>query len=480
MTTKIESMSQPTMPNCERVIKKKVKHVLQESNKVSKRPTASKNGKSSLALKQSTVISSSGLREKISQLASEEDKGLKYITFQEFEQAEEVQKSILGLISKSKKIMVLTGAGISCNAGIPDFRSDNGLYKKKLKESESRVTIKGKEMFDISVYRSLETIRAFNRFIFELYTQISQSAPTTTHGFIKKLQDKNKLIKCYTQNIDGLERECGLSTEFSCDEWNSTDVIQLHGDLHQLCCNSCKHNYRWDEIYDEEGRVRFQRGANSEEEEEDEEEEEEEEEGSNAELMQLSQNTTVSSDSVDSTFSMREVDRKSVSSVCELDAKDVDRRGVGLGAVAHGGHEDEDDDAGIIECPRCTANYESRVRLGKRSLESSIGIIRPNIVLYGEEHPYSEKFARNLNKDLNRRPNMLLIFGTSLKVAGVKNLVKKMSKKIHENERGLVVLVNKEPISNSFWRNHIDYQIVSDCDAFCEFVEARLPTVFRP
>ncbi|ODQ47150.1 hypothetical protein PICMEDRAFT_21287, partial [Pichia membranifaciens NRRL Y-2026] len=294
-------------------------------------------------------------------------------------------------ISKSKKIMVLTGAGISCNAGIPDFRSDNGLYKRKLKESESRVTIKGKEMFDISVYRSLETIRAFNRFIFELYTQISQSAPTTTHGFIKKLQDKNKLIKCYTQNIDGLERECGLSTEFSCDEWNSTDVIQLHGDLHQLCCNSCKHNYRWDEIYDEEGR---------------------------------------------------------------------------------------DDDAGIIECPRCTANYESRVRLGKRSLESSIGIIRPNIVLYGEEHPYSEKFARNLNKDLNRRPNMLLIFGTSLKVAGVKNLVKKMSKKIHENERGLVVLVNKEPISNSFWRNHIDYQIVSDCDAFCEFVEARLPTVF--
>lgn len=474
MATEIETMSQPTIPSCNKVVKKRVKNVLRDSNKVNKKVTAPKNGKANLILNQSTVMTNSGLREKISKLASEEDKGLKYISFQEFEQANEIQKSILSSISKSKKIMILTGAGISCNAGIPDFRSDNGLYNKKLKENESKMTIKGKEMFDISVYRSIETIRLFNQFIFSLYKQISRSTPTITHEFIKKLQDKKKLIKCYTQNIDGLERECGLSTEFSCDEWNNTNVIQLHGDLHQLCCNSCKHNYRWDEIYDEEGRVKCQRTPLFSEDRADAkdgrtaEDEGEEDEEDTDEVMQLSQNTSASNDSVNSIFSMGGVDQKSESSLCEVGSREV-------GSAEQ---EQEDDDAGIIECPRCTAVYESRVKLGKRSLESSIGIIRPNIVLYGEEHPYSEKFAKNLNKDLNRRPNLLLIFGTSLKVSGVKNLVKKMSKKIHENEKGLVVLVNKDPISNSFWRNHIDYQIVSDCDAFCKFVEGNLPNVF--
>lgn len=152
-----------------------------------------------------------------------------------------------------------------------------------------------------------------------------------------------------------------------------------------------------------------------------------------------------------------------MSSVCEMDTKEK---------------WDDNHKSNLIECPKCVNNYENKMRLGKRCLESSIGIIRPNIVLYGEEHPYSETFAKNLNKDLNKKPNILLIFGTSLKVEGVKNLVRKMSKKIHENDKGMVILVNKDPISQSSWKNYIDFQVVSDCDAFCELIESKLPNIF--
>jgi NAD-dependent histone deacetylase SIR2 len=452
-------------------IKQPIKKILQDSNKINKMPMKSIKPvkKSTLQLNKSTVLNTVEMREKIAKLANDESKGLKYFTFKEFEDCEAINKQILSVLNKSKKIVILTGAGISCNAGIPDFRSDNGLYNKKLKENEFKSTIKGKDMFDVSVYRSFETIQIFNNFIYELYQQVLNSKPTLTHEFIKKLQDKNKLIKCYTQNIDGLERNCGLKTEFECSEWNETNVIQLHGDLHQLCCNYCKFNYKWDEIYDEFGNIKFIREEPSPIYESNEESDNDED------LMILSQTSIKSTNSINSTFSIQDLDNNSISSI---EGGENEREG-NKNELTFFQHDDDDNNYNkLIECPKCINNYENKMKLGKRCLESSIGIIRPNIVLYGEEHPYSESFAKNLNKDLNKKPNVLLIFGTSLKVAGVKNLVKKLSKKIHESDKGMVILINKDPISYSSWKNYIDYQIVSDCDAFCKFVEDKLPNIF--
>lgn len=79
----------------------------------------------------------------------------------------------------------------------------------------------------------------------------------------------------------------------------------------------------------------------------------------------------------------------------------------------------------------------------------------------------------NISKDLKKKPSLLLVFGTSLKVTGVKKIVREMSKKVHENG-GIVVLINREAVSNSQWKNYIDYQIVSDCDAFCEFITQKM------
>lgn len=343
----------------------------------------------------------------------------------EYIQLEDMDKVIPTLIKKSRKIVVLTGAGISCNAGIPDFRSSDGLYNKQLNSK-----IKGKEMFDVSVYRSLETIEMFNKFIKDMYLQVLESEPTITHDFIKKLKMKNKLVKCYTQNIDGLERKVGLRCDFDDKKWENSDVIQLHGDLHLLSCSSCKGKFQWREIYNESWTPIRRRDIQKE--------------------MELIQKREV----------MLGIETPPVSDESENEIEIVGGNNV------------------LVECPQCIGDYEQRLELGKRSCESNIGIIRPNIVLYGENHPFSESFAMGVQKDMGKRPNLMLIFGTSLKVPGVKGLVRQMAKKVHE-EGGKVVLINRDLISNSSWKGYIDFQVVSDCDAFCEKVEKTHPAMFK-
>ncbi len=62
-----------------------------------------------------------------------------------------------------------------------------------------------------------------------------------------------------------------------------------------------------------------------------------------------------------------------------------------------------------------------RVAQNKRRI--STGILRPNIVLYGEAHPSGDAIGAIQSKDLRRRPDLLLVFGTSLKIPGVKALI---------------------------------------------------------
>ncbi|GMM28971.1 NAD-dependent histone deacetylase [Martiniozyma asiatica (nom. inval.)] len=384
---------------------------------------------------------------------------------------EEILNNITKLISKSRKIMILTGAGISCNAGIPDFRSSDGLYNQNLNELANSdenqnligKTLKGKEMFDVSVYRSIETIKIFNIFIQNLYRQILKAKPTRTHHFISKLNSKNKLIKCYTQNIDGIERQCGLNTSFSDSKWQNIDVVQLHGDLHQLSCSNCKNKFEWGEIYEQDGSAKRKRNYQRE-----------------VELIKRQSPERQKNLNALAEGKGENVKAKRIySELADFLTPSTDLDSSILLSESEADSEVEiiSDENVMTECPSCIANYEIKLSKGKRCCESSIGIIRPNIVLYGENHPFAEVFAQGISKDLSKNPNLLLIFGTSLKVSGVKGMVRKISKKIHD-EGGKVVLVNKDPISNSSWKGYIDYQIMSDCDKFCEFVEGKMPKLF--
>ncbi|XP_056330250.1 NAD-dependent protein deacetylase sirtuin-2 [Danio aesculapii] len=146
------------------------------------------------------------------------------------------------LSGKCKNIICMVGAGISTSAGIPDFRSPGtGLYanlqKYNLPYPEA--------IFQIDYFKKHpEPFFALAR---ELYP--GQFKPTVCHYFMKMLKDKGLLRRCYSQNIDTLERVAGLEGE---------DLIEAHGTFHTSHCVSflCRKEYTMDwmknQIFSEE------------------------------------------------------------------------------------------------------------------------------------------------------------------------------------------------------------------------------------
>lgn len=133
---------------------------------------------------------------------------------------------------KCKNVICMVGAGISTSAGIPDFRSPGtGLYanlqKYNLPYPEA--------IFQIDYFKKHpEPFFALAR---ELYP--GQFKPTVCHYFIRMLKDKGLLRRCYSQNIDTLERVAGLEGE---------DLIEAHGTFHTSHCVSffCRKEYTMD------------------------------------------------------------------------------------------------------------------------------------------------------------------------------------------------------------------------------------------
>ncbi|SMY25719.1 unnamed protein product [Zymoseptoria tritici ST99CH_1A5] len=131
-----------------------------------------------------------------------------------------------------KKVVVMTGAGISTSAGIPDFRSpETGLYANL-----ARLDLPYAEaVFDISYFR--EKPEPFYTLAHELYP--GKFRPTITHSFIKLLHDKGLLLKHFTQNIDTLDREAGVPGDL---------IIEAHGSFARQSCIECKASYPDDDI----------------------------------------------------------------------------------------------------------------------------------------------------------------------------------------------------------------------------------------
>jgi hypothetical protein len=133
------------------------------------------------------------------------------------------------LIQSAKNIMVLTGssgisssfgAGVSVSCGIPDFRSKNGIYSRlsefELSDPQEMVFCQYLIQFDLEYFKFRpETFYSFAK---EIYP--SNFKPSPSHCFIRMLQDKGKLLRNYTQNIDTLENLVGISTE---------KLVQCHG-----------------------------------------------------------------------------------------------------------------------------------------------------------------------------------------------------------------------------------------------------------
>lgn len=139
------------------------------------------------------------------------------------------------LLKKSKHIIVLTGAGISTSLGIPDFRSkDIGLYAKL----EHLGLNDAQEVFDIDLFREDPSI--FYMVAKDIMPDHKRFTPT--HAFIKLLQDKDKLLTNYSQNIDNIESVAGV---------RSDKLIQCHGSFATASCTKCGHKVPGEQIFPE-------------------------------------------------------------------------------------------------------------------------------------------------------------------------------------------------------------------------------------
>lgn len=122
----------------------------------------------------------------------------------------------------AKRILVLTGAGVSTSLGIPDFRSSEGFYSKiKHLGLDDPQDVFNYDIFvqDPSVFYNIAHMVLPPEYIY-----------SPLHSFIKMLQDKGKLLRNYTQNIDNLESYAGIRAE---------KLVQCHGSFATASCITC-------------------------------------------------------------------------------------------------------------------------------------------------------------------------------------------------------------------------------------------------
>lgn len=252
-------------------------------------------------------------------------------------------------------------------------------------------------------------MKVFYQFIASLRQKIRDDVKDTslTHKFIRTLRDGGRLMRCYTQNIDGLEARDGLVMDMTSGKGNKrrfmkknyeaplpeqtsntdfdagVEVVQLHGDLDTLRCSYCQRMTEWTE-----------------------------------------------------------------------EATEIYLEGV------------------APKCKKCAESSEKRQSTGKRGL--SVGVLRPNIVLYGESNPADHLLGPLLPFDIASGPEVLLIMGTSLKVHGLKQVIRDFAKAVHSRkDKGRVIFVNRESPAESIWDGIIDDYVSMDCDDWVQDLRKR-------
>ncbi|KAK9378248.1 DHS-like NAD/FAD-binding domain-containing protein [Kockiozyma suomiensis] len=278
-------------------------------------------------------------------------------------------KDLYYTLCKSKRLVVVVGAGISVQAGIPDFRSSDGVFNTVKRSFNLKGS--GQSMFDSSVYRDAGSTSMFHSMVNTLHSISSTSLATKFHHMLSKISTEKRLLRLYTQNVDCLELSLtGLSTAVPLPPkgpWPKT--IQLHGGLKTMVCAKCG----WMGPFDP--------------------------------------------------------------SVFEQ--------------------------TGSSECIECRELDDVRAVVGKR--KQGIGRLRPRIVLYNEFNPDGEAIGSVTAADLRSRPDALLVVGTSLKVPGVRRIVKEMAEAVHLTGGQVIWMNEEEPPAIKMLENSFDLVLKGDC-----------------
>jgi NAD-dependent histone deacetylase SIR2 len=261
---------------------------------------------------------------------------------------------LLHVLHKKQKIVVVAGAGISVSAGIPDFRSSGGLFKS-LKD-DYKLKGSGKDLFDASVYKDDSSTSSFHDMVSSMSRLTKDAKPTAFHHMLATIAHEGRLLRLYTQNVDGIDTSLDpLKTEIPLrknDKGKWPTTVQLHGGLTKMVCSKC--------------------------------------------------------------------------------------------------HQLSPLDADLFEgpvppmCRQCEEFDTIRTHhQGKRS--HGIGRLRPRMVLYSEHNPDDEAIGAVTKEDLRKRPDAVIVVGTTLKVPGVRRIVREMCGVVRDRRGGVTVWINNDP-----------------------------------
>ena len=137
---------------------------------------------------------------------------------------------LIDLFASSVETVVLTGAGISTESGIPDFRRPGGVWNR----------FDATELTYARFLTSVETRQRYWDLGRELYPLIRRARPNGAHAAIAMLVRRGRLDSCITQNVDDLHQRSGLPAD---------RVIELHGNATRTRCLECGRRWPRDEVH---------------------------------------------------------------------------------------------------------------------------------------------------------------------------------------------------------------------------------------
>ncbi len=140
-------------------------------------------------------------------------------------------------LAESRETVIFTGAGISTESGIADFRSPGGIWDR----------FDPNELSYPSFVSNPVSRRNYWQFYREYWKEARDVEPNRAHFALAKLEDLGNLSAIVTQNIDGLHQKAGNSPE---------KIFELHGNMWEVRCLSCNDIYTWNDIFQllEEGK----------------------------------------------------------------------------------------------------------------------------------------------------------------------------------------------------------------------------------
>ncbi len=140
----------------------------------------------------------------------------------------EPDRELVEALTRAKRIVIFTGAGISTASGIPDYRGPEGVWKTRqpvyfqdfMADEQARLAYWTQKSEDWEAFGSAD--------------------PNTVHAAVAKLEKADKLFLVLTQNIDGLHAAAGSSAE---------RLVELHGTNREVECMQCHARHPADSFY---------------------------------------------------------------------------------------------------------------------------------------------------------------------------------------------------------------------------------------